>query len=201
MIDNPSRFKRNQNNPVENINWKIVQEFIAKFNQLEHIRWKNLQDFCEKSKYPIPYIKARLPSEAQWEYACRAGTKSAFCFGNKILLKNINYDASYPYAGGKVGRCRGKPVQVKSLTPNSWGLYEMHGNVWEWCQDYWVDQLPIVSVIDPNGSDIGIQRVIRGGSWNDGGKEARSANRSSECDYNCSDNIGFRLALSLELKP
>lgn len=141
-------------------------------------------------------LKAQLPTEAQWEYACCAGTDTPFSFGDNITPEQVNYEGNYPYAGGKKGLYRQKTVPVKSLPANPWGLYEMHGNVWEWCQDAWQEKLPAKPVTDPEGAggDTG-QRVVRGGSWLDEGRYCRSAYRlrlSPDLRFNL---LGFRLAL------
>ena len=111
---------------------------------------------------------AQLPTEAQWEYACRAGTVTPFSFGETITPERVNYDGTMPYAEGKKGGCQEKTVAVKALPANPWGLYEMHGNVWEWCAD-WYDDLSVMPIIDPLGSDTGSSRVLRGGSWSNYG--------------------------------
>ncbi|HNO60224.1 MAG TPA: formylglycine-generating enzyme family protein, partial [Plasticicumulans sp.] len=114
---NPSQFKDDPQNPVEQVSWNDVQKFLRALEGL------------------LPGIEACLPSEAQWEYACRAGTTTPFSFGTQVTPAQVNYDGNFPYADGKKGEDRGRTVPVKSLPANDWGLYEMHGNVWEWCAD------------------------------------------------------------------
>jgi len=176
MGENPSHFKGNPNNWVENVSWEDTQHFIARLNQL------------------FPDLAARLPTEAEWEYACRAGTTTPFSFGDNITPEQVNYDGNRPYADGKKGVYREKTVPVKSLPANPWGLYEMHGNVWEWCQD-WFSQYPNKPVIDPTGVETGDNRVLRGGFWNDGGRGIRSAVRVGNRPGYRDGDIGFRLAL------
>ena len=182
MGENPSRFNDDLNNPVEMVSWDDAQQFIKKLNK------------------KIPALQARLPSEAQWEYACRTGTTAPFTFGDTITPEQVNYDGEYPYAKGEKGLVRRQTVPVKTLSANPWGLYEMHGNVWEWCADWYQDDLGKNPVTDPVGAEEGAGRVVRGGSWDDGGRDVRSAVRSrSRPDYR-NDFIGLRLSLGLELQ-
>jgi len=176
MDKNPSKFQDDPNNPVENISWDQVQVFIERLNRM------------------IPELKARLPTEAEWEYACRAGTTTPFSFGANITPEQVNYDGNHPYADGAKGLYRGKTVPVKSLPANPWGLYEMHGNVWEWCAD-WYDDYPAEAAVDPAGPDSGSGRVLRGGSWFSSGWSARSAGRDWNGPALRDGGFGFRLAL------
>jgi formylglycine-generating enzyme len=139
-------------------------------------------------------LDAHLPTEAQWEYACRAGTTTPFSFGENITPEQVNYEGNYPYARGETGLYRKKTVPVKSLPPNPWGLYEMHGNVWEWCSD-WYGDYPAESVVDPDGPPSGTDRVLRGGSWINSGGLTRSADRVRPESGNRNSRIGFRLSL------
>ncbi|MER2517239.1 MAG: formylglycine-generating enzyme family protein, partial [Candidatus Accumulibacter phosphatis] len=118
---NPSEFQDDVRNPVENVSWRDVQAFLSELNRR------------------MPGLQARLPSEAEWEYACRAGTTTPFSFGDDISPEQVNYNGDSPYAGGEKGLNREKTVPVGSLPANPWGLYEMHGNVWEWCADWYGD--------------------------------------------------------------
>jgi len=133
MGDNPAAFKESLSNPVETVSWDDVQQFIIKLNGL------------------VPGLNACLPTEAQWEYACRAGTPTPFSFGKNITPEQVNYDGNYPYTGGEKGLFRRKTVPVKSLPANPWRLHEMHGNILEWCSD-WYGDYPTEAVIDPCGS-------------------------------------------------
>ena len=116
MGENPSRFK-GEERPVEQVSWHDVQGFLRGLEQL------------------VPGSVVDLPTEAEWEYACRAGTTSSFSFGNTITPDQVNYNGSVRYARGEKGLYREETVAVNSLPSNPWGLYEMHGNVWEWCAD------------------------------------------------------------------
>ena len=177
MDDNPSYFKDDKNNPVEQVSWDQVQWFIEALN----IR--------------VPGLNACLPTEAQWEYACRAGTKTSFSFGENITPEQVNYNGKYPYAGGKKGQDRETTVSVKTLPPNPWGLCEMHGNVWEWCQDWYGTDYGTEAVTDPVGPEKGENRVLRGGSWIYYGRHVRSAYRGMIVPGNRSSYFGFRFAL------
>ena len=148
--NNPAYFKDDLNCPVERVSWHDVQQFIKILNQQQ------------------PDLNARLPSEVEWEYACRAGTETAYSFGDEITSQLANFGSNVR-----------KTVPVKFFPPNDWGLYEMHGNVWEWCQDAWQGGLP----------------VIRGGAWLDGGKSCCSAYRDGNGPDFRSDGLGLRLSL------
>ncbi|MCP4699087.1 MAG: formylglycine-generating enzyme family protein [Gammaproteobacteria bacterium] len=174
MGENPSHFK-GEERPVENISWEDAQKFILQLNQ-------------EK-----PGLALKLPSEAEWEYACRAGTDTPFWFGDNITPEQVNYDGNHPYAGGKKGRYRKETVDVKALPCNSYGLYQMHGNVWEWCAD-WFGNYSDEPVTDPVGPDSGSDRVLRGGSWAYDGQLTRSAYRRRFSPDFRFMYLGFRFA-------
>ena len=159
MGENPSHFKGPER-PVEQVSWEEATAFIKKLNG------------------QITGLNLRLPTEAEWEYACRAGTQTPFWFGDNITTDQVNYDGNFPYAGGEKGEYRQQTVEVKSLPSNGWGLYQMHGNVWEWCTD-WYDKYPEGPVTDPGGPDSGEGRVLRGGCWSNVGGSVRSAQRVS----------------------
>ncbi len=149
MGDNPSHFKGDRN-PVENVSWDDVKAFIAKLNAKLGL--------SEQAGY-------RLPSEAEWEYACRAGTTTPFWWGSTITTDQANYDGDYTYNSGKKGKYREKTVPVDQFAPNPWGLYQMHGNVREWCEDCWNDNY---NGAPKNGTAWAAgncsARVLRGGS-------------------------------------
>lgn len=176
MEDNPARFQDNPNNPVESVSWEdITDKFLP---QLESITG----------------LAMRLPTEAEWEYACRAETTTPFNLGKNITTDQVNFNGNHPYADGDKGQYRGNTVPVKSMNaPNAWGLHEMHGNVWEWCQDRF-GSYGEQAQLDPQGSDTGLSRVARGGSWISDGEYARSAFRDFYTPVNRFNRIGFRLA-------
>ena len=124
----------------------------------------------------------RLPTEAEWEYACRAGTKTDYSFGEKITKEQANFD-----------RSNNRTMPVGSYQPNPFGLYEMHGNVWEWCAD-WYDRYPTGKVKDPMGPDNGKYRVLRGGSWFVNAGLTRSTSRACDEPGERDHSRGFRLA-------
>jgi formylglycine-generating enzyme required for sulfatase activity len=138
-------------------------------------------------------LAVHLPTEAQWEYACRAGTITPFHFGSTITTDQANFDGDYPYNKGPKGEYRKKTVSVKTFSCNAWGLYEMHGNVWEWCQD-WYGAYPKNTIVDPTGPNEGESRVLRGGSWFDYGRDVRSAHRHGYGPAVRLDFCGLRLA-------
>jgi formylglycine-generating enzyme required for sulfatase activity len=168
MGSNPSGFK-GRNNPVENVSWDDVQEFIKKLNQKEG-----------GNKY-------RLPTEAEWEYAARAGTTSRYSFGDDAEALG-----RYAWYWGNSGKTT-HPVGGKE--PNGLGLYDMHGNVWEWVQDWYGGYAGSLAT-DPRGPSSGSYRVIRGGSWIINAGYCRSAYRGLNTPDDRDNSVGFRLAFS-----
>jgi formylglycine-generating enzyme required for sulfatase activity len=180
--------------------WQVIMGnepsyFKGKNRPVERVSWNNATKFCEKlsKKTGRDY---RLPSEAEWEYACRAGTTTPFYFGETITEELANYRASETYADEPKGKYREQTTPVGQFPPNAFGLYDMHGNVWEWCQDVWHDNYdgaPVDGSAWLNGGNSS-RRVVRGGSWYFNPRWCRSANRydsySVETDF---IYIGFRL--------
>jgi len=163
MGSNPSHFSDcGDNCPVEQVSWNDCQEFLRKLNQREG-----------NGTY-------RLPTEAEWEYACRAGTTGP-------------YYTDLDRAGWYDGNSGNRTHPVAQKTPNAWGLYDMHGNVWEWCQD-WHEDYPGGSVTNPEGPSSGAYRVIRGGSWHSIARSCRSAFRSFLTPDLRGSYFGFRVA-------
>ncbi len=167
MDDNPSTFEGDIR-PVERVSWHDAQAFVQKLNQKE-----------ETGRY-------RLPTEAEWEYAARAGTETAYAFGG-----NTGMLEQYAWYGKNAG---GETRPVGSLYPNAWGLYDMHGNVHEWCQD-WFDRKYYAqsASIDPSGPSSGLARALRGGDWGSADWYCRCASRSLSSPDRRSNRVGFRL--------
>jgi sulfatase modifying factor 1 len=149
------------------------------------ITWEDAKAFAE-------WKGCRLPTEAEWEYACRAGTSTPFNTGDNITVAQVNYDAGEPYNNGKRERPLGKTQPVGSYAPNAWGLYDMHGNVSEWVSDYYADY-ETGNQTNPRGPQSGTYRIRRGGSWWDNGKNTRSANRVKWPPDKADKILGFRL--------
>jgi len=169
MGDNPSCYK-GARLPVENISWYDCLAYI-----------QNLNDMSTA----IPGLRLLAPTEAEWEYACRAGTTSTYHFGNTISLHQANFE-------GK------KTSDVGLYPPNAWGLRDMHGNVWEWCSS-WNCDYPNRPVTDPKGASTGIHRVVRGGGWNSLARDCRSAERLPIHPALGFSFLGLRLSLILEI--
>jgi formylglycine-generating enzyme required for sulfatase activity len=172
---NPSNFK-GDTRPVEKVSWFDAIEFCARLSK------------HTKRQY-------RLPTEAEWEYACRAGTTTPFHFGETISTELANYNGS-AYADGPTGRSRGETTHIDYFDiANAWGLSDMHGNVWEWCQDHWHDDY---QGAPKDGSawlsNDDSRHVVRGGSWFFYPRDCRSAYRDFNNPGNRNDNIGFRVA-------
>ena len=179
MGENPSSFK-GVDRPVENLSWNMAQDFVRQLNMIK------------------PELRLRLPSEAQWEYACRAKTQTPFNFAEPLSTTLINYRGVWEYGTGEWGEgAQQETAAVKSYPPNAWGLYEMHGNVWEWCQD-WYGEYPAGLEKDPPGPVTGSLRVLRGGSWGYDGGNCRSAVRHYYSPERANASIGFRLARGQE---
>ena len=150
---------------------------------------KKLSELPEEKKAGRVY---RLPTEAEWEYACRAGTKTAFHYGDSLSSKQANFDGNFPYGGADKGPYLERTAKVGTYAANAFGLYDMHGNVWEWCQD-WYTEKPLGGE-DPMVTTAASIRVVRGGSWINFGRCCRSAFRFWFEPGNRYDYLGFRVA-------
>lgn len=183
------------------ITGKNPSRFQGKNLPVERVNWYNAVKFCEQLS-KLTGKQYRLPSEAEWEYACRAGTTTPFHFGKTITTDLDNYHGNYTYANAPKGKYREQTIDVGSFPANSFGLYDMHGNVWEWCLDDWHSNYQGAPIdgsawFDDNNnlSQKSGKACLRGGSWDDFPEACRSAFRSNYAsrDYNY-DLIGFRVA-------
>ncbi|MEN9864802.1 MAG: hypothetical protein RL748_392 [Pseudomonadota bacterium] len=195
MGDNPSAFyAQNRGGPL---------------HPVEQVSWNTVCDFLRTLQTRLPLCLASLPTEAEWEYACRAGTNTPFFFGKTISSQQANY-AGNAWGNGKEGQFREQTVAVKALPANAWGLYQMHGNVWEWCADNWrdyaenpmpnpgLDQALAIGpgIRDGAGPDAAsTARVVRGGGWRSLARSVRTAYRNHREPGRRDDSLGFRLAL------
>jgi formylglycine-generating enzyme required for sulfatase activity len=180
MGTNPSYFQK-----------RVIRKSDSSMYPVEQVSWEDAVEFCKKLSDLPEEKKAgrvyRLPTEAEWEYACRAGSKAAYSFGANS--KTLGDYAWFTENSGS----QTHPVGEKKA--NAWGLYDMHGNVWEWCSD-WYGVYPKGSVSDPSGPSEGSNRVNRGGSWYNVAANCRSANRNRNDPSDRIRNYGFRVALS-----
>ena len=170
---NPSRFK-GDNRPVERVSWDDAVAFCRKLNR-------------KTGK------KYRLPSEAEWEYACRAGTKTPFYFGDNITTDLVNYDGNYPSKSAAKGKYREQTTDVGTFPPNAFGLYDMHGNVWEWCEDDWHENYINAPINGSAWNSRSGKKTVRGGSWYLYDWICRSAFRKWHSRNNHNDGGGFRV--------
>jgi formylglycine-generating enzyme required for sulfatase activity len=200
--------------PVTKAQWKIVSTYPKVNRELKkstsrsgagnspvvYVSWHDAIEFCERLSIKTGHMY-RLPSESEWEYACRAGTYTEFNLGSSITSHYVNYDARVSYCSEPLGMYRAKiSVAGEFQSPNQFGLFDMHGNVWEWCLDHWHDNYQFAPKdggpwIDSSHS---LMRVLRGGSWMSYAKDCRSSMRfyNNESD-NLSNDIGFRIACKI----
>ncbi len=177
LDSDPSYFK-GANRPVEQVSWFDALEFCRRLNQRTGQRY-------------------RLPSEAQWEYACRAGSATPFHFGATLTPELANYDGNYVYGNGPKGTYREQTIDVASFPANGWGLHDMHGNVWEWCADHWHESYNFAPGDDqpwliPAAADEE-PRLLRGGSWSSFPGSCRSAYRVHDQPGSADYYVGFRV--------
>ncbi|MDR1534954.1 MAG: SUMF1/EgtB/PvdO family nonheme iron enzyme [Planctomycetota bacterium] len=174
MGTNPGRFEGDRL-PVEQVSWEDATAFCRRVSELTGRR-------------------VRLPTEAEWEYACRAGTGTAFNTGETIGPHQANYNGDHVYGEGAKGAYRQETAEVGSFPGNAWGLHDMHGNVWEWCSD-WYGGYPAGSASDPKGPESGAYRVLRGGGWHSFPWSCRSASRYMIDPGYRNHGFGFRVVM------
>lgn len=162
---------RNPNLPIGDVTWYDAQEFVRRLNEEGPAGW-------------------RLPSEDEWEYACRAGTTTPFSFGDDLRAEQANFDPYYPYRAMPRGEHSRGPAPVRSYPPNAWGFFDLHGNVAEWCEDFYT-----ADAIPPSGSE-GFARVFRGGAWLSSADQVRSAWRDGYPPKSDGHEYGLRVAWS-----
>jgi formylglycine-generating enzyme required for sulfatase activity len=197
-------------------------ETSADQRPVESVSWHDAMEFCRRLNSRLGAEAGRtytLPSEAQWEYACRAGTTTPFAFGETLTAELANYKANETYGNGPKGKYRGQTTPVGMFSANAWGLHDMYGNVWEWCLDDWhgsyegapengsawlitetgldggegAGSRPNAKEGGGEGKETGATRLLRGGSWNDHPGFCRSAYRALGAPVNASDRVGFRV--------
>jgi formylglycine-generating enzyme required for sulfatase activity len=198
--------------PVTQEQWQIVAETYEHVNikdlnpqpsnfkgakrPVEQVNWYEAKEYCDRLAKHLkrPY---RLPTEAEWEYACRAGTTTPFYFGSTLSTELVNYDGNFIYGNGVEGEYQGETTPVENFEiANAWGLCDMHGNVWEWCEDHWHNNY---NDAPEDGSawltdDAASPRINRGGSWIYDPRYCRSACRNYGSPSRRYYNLGFRLA-------
>jgi formylglycine-generating enzyme len=182
MGTSPSKFF-GENRPVEQVNWTEALRFCQELTILER----------KAGRLPDGWEYA-LPTESEWEYACRADTTTIFSFGNSLSSKQANFNGTKPYGGAEAGVFLERTTDVGSYSANSWGFYDIHGNVWEWCSD-WYGDYPSGTVRDPMGPATGSLRVYRGGAWYYFANDLRSASRHRNVPDGRFNAVGFRLSL------
>ena len=195
--------------PVTQVQWRIVagypqvnielksnpSNFEGDSLPVEQVSWDEAVEFCDRltAKTGRAY---RLPSEAQWEYACRGGKSSPFAFGKTLTTDLANYDGNHTYDGPK-GEYRSTTTPVGTFPANAYGLYDMHGDVWEWCEDHWHDHYegtPEDGIAWlKNGSNPDAARILRGGSWISNPRRCRSASRHFIAAGSHNPYVGFRV--------
>jgi formylglycine-generating enzyme required for sulfatase activity len=185
---NPSYFHAGRGGgpylPVEQVSWADAFEFCARLTALPAERQAGRQ--------------FRLPTEVEWEYACRAGTQTPFAFGTSLSSSEANFNGMYPYGGAPRGSYLRQTTRVGSYPANAFGLYDVHGQVWEWCADYYDDDYYQVSpTYDPQGPETGVRRSVRGGSWSYAARGCRSAVRYGYGPGVRNARFGFRVVCTV----
>jgi formylglycine-generating enzyme required for sulfatase activity len=199
--------------PVTQAQWRVVagypvvernlnpdpSDFQGNDLPVEQISWLDAIEFCQRLSNQTGQLY-RLPSEAEWEYACRAGTQTPFYFGETLTPELANYDGNHTYNDGPKGVYRESTTPVGTFPANAWGLCDMHANVWEWCQDDWHNNYEsrsedVYAWLDESSTNN--RKVLRGGSWNNSPRNCRSVVRYGDITDICPRNFSFRLCCSV----
>jgi formylglycine-generating enzyme required for sulfatase activity len=186
MGSNPSKFRSPDGEPLD--------------RPVESVSWEEAVEFCRRLSEDVAETEAgrvyRLPTEAEWERACRARTTTPFSVGESLSAHDANFNGAYPYGDAAPGPYREETTPVGGFAPNAFGLYDMHGNVWEWCLDCYHNHYYVSSPRkDPLGPARGKTRVVRGGSWHSTALQCRSASRNAGVQDSRDPQIGFRIVL------
>jgi formylglycine-generating enzyme required for sulfatase activity len=183
---NPARFKADHSQGLD--------------HPVEMVSWEDAANFCRLLTERVDERTAgrnyRLPTEAEWEYACRAGTATPFGHGSSFGAGQGNFDTAFPYGDGLSGRWVGQTTSVTRYPAGAWGLYDAHGNVWEWCADWYAEGFYKISPLrDPTGPGSGKVKVLRGGSWRNQATTCRAAYRNALAPHQKDSATGFRVVL------
>jgi uncharacterized protein (TIGR02996 family) len=188
--------------PVTGTQWTAVMgtepgHFKGANQPAERVSWDDCREFCAKLTARLGgWATVRLPTEAEWEYGCRAGTTTAYHFGDVPNTRLVNYNGNEVWNGSARGPYRPYTTIVGSFPPNAWGLYDMHGNVWEWCRD-WFGDYSVSEQTDPQGQSSGDRRVQRGGCYRHSPVFCRAASRNGSTPASRFTNVGFRVCFHL----
>lgn len=189
--------------PISQEQWKAIMNWEPPYRcqgpkrPVDRVSWKQAVEFCKRLSKKTGYAY-RLPSEAEWEYACQAGTSTPFHSGETLTTDLANYVGEHTYQLEPKGIYRHGSTDVGLFPPNAFGLYDLHGNVWEWCADEWHDNYvgaPTDGSVWENGNRA-TDRVMRGGSWHEPPANCRSATRLKMNENEAEDFFGFRVALT-----
>ena len=204
MANNPSWFALQKLTPELELSPREVEGMKTDRFPVEKVGWESAVQFCEKLSSRPAEQKARrhyrLPTEAEWEYACRAGTTTPFYFGSALKGDLANCNGRSPYGTDDRGVDLMRPQPVGSYPPNAFGLYDMHGNISEWCSDgYEEDPFEMAAAVDPQGPETGTYKVRRGGGWYNSPLECRAAHTS--LGGSAGNVIGFRVVCEVRTMP